>query len=144
MPEYTANAIQTIPIGENVIFTDTAIPCTKGFVIHREGSGVFTLRGFVNNCNGTKAVYKVSFGANAALPTGEDVAPVQLTFTLNGEPISYTTMIDSSAIAENYFNVARSILVEVPRGCCTTFAVRNTSTVAANVQDANLIIEKIA
>lgn len=144
MPEYTANAIQTVPVGENVVFTDTAVGCNRGYVIHRDGSGIFTLRGIINNCYGTKATYKLTFGANAALPTGADVAPVQLTFTLNGEPISYTTMIDSSAIAENYFNVARSVLIEVPRGCCASVAVRNTSTVAANVQDANLLIERVS
>lgn len=144
MPEYTANAIQTVAVGDNVIFTDTAVPCTKGFVLHRNGSGIFTLKGIVNNCFDSKAVYKVSFGANAALPTGADVAPVQLSITQSGEVIPYSTVIDSSAIAENYFNVYRSVLIEVSRGCCTTIAVRNTSTVPANVQDANLIIEKVS
>ena len=67
--EFTSNAVQEVGIGQNVIFAETAIPCRKGYVIHREGSGVITLRGIVNCPNAKYAMYEVSFGANIAIPT---------------------------------------------------------------------------
>jgi hypothetical protein len=42
--EVTANALQTVNAGQNVLFTETAV---KGncSIVHREGSGLVTLRG---------------------------------------------------------------------------------------------------
>ena len=34
--------------------------------------------------------------------------------------------------------------IDVPRGCCSTVSVRNTSTQAIDVQNANLIVERVA
>ena len=49
MAEFTSNAVQTIAVGQNVLFTESPIPCNRGYVLHREGSGILTLRGIVNN-----------------------------------------------------------------------------------------------
>ena len=40
MPEFTANAVQTVAVGQNVLFTDTPVPCKSGYVVHREGAGL--------------------------------------------------------------------------------------------------------
>ena len=66
--ELTANAIQTVPANSNVIFTDTVV-CGNCSIMHREGSGLVTLRGLTNQC---RARFRVSFGGNIALPTGGD------------------------------------------------------------------------
>ena len=58
MPEYTAIAAQTVAANQNVIFTEAPIPCTKGLVTHRAGSGLFNLRG---NCSQCRVRYKVDF-----------------------------------------------------------------------------------
>lgn len=42
MPEYTAIAAQTVAANQNVLFTEAPIPCTKGLVTHRAGSGLLT------------------------------------------------------------------------------------------------------
>ena len=34
--------------------------------------------------------------------------------------------------------------IEVPRGCCVTVAIKNTSTETIEVENANLIIERVA
>ena len=47
--EITANALQTVQANQNVIFTETAV-CGSGSIIHREGSGLVTLRGMTNQC----------------------------------------------------------------------------------------------
>lgn len=144
MAEYTSNAVQTVGVGQNVLFTDAPIPCTKGYVIHREGSGLLTLRGIVNNCNGCFARYKVSFGANIAIPTGGTVESISLALAIDGEPIPTSSMISTPSAVEEYDNVYASIFITVPRGCCYTIAVENTSPQAISVQNANLIVERTA
>jgi len=34
--------------------------------------------------------------------------------------------------------------IEVPRGCCVTVAVKNTSTQAVSIANSNLIVERVA
>ena len=99
MAEYTANAVQNVQIGQNVLFTDVPIPGCRQGIIHREGSGIITLRGQVNNCSGF-ARYKVSFGANVAIPTGGAAStPLSLTLAIDGEPIPTSSMIVTPAAA---------------------------------------------
>lgn len=144
MAEYTSNALQTVNAGQNVLFTESPIPCTRGYVIHREGSGILTLRGIVNNCNGCFARYKVSFGANIAIPGGGTVEPISLALAIDGEPIPTSSMIVTPAAVEEFWNVYASVFITVPRGCCYTVAVENTSTQAIDVQNANIIVERTA
>lgn len=144
MAEYTSNALQTVGLGQNILFTESPIPCTRGYVIHREGSGILTLRGIVNNCNGCFARYKVSFGANIAIPEGGTVAPISIALAIDGEPIPTSSMIVTPAAVKGFWNVYASVFVTVPKGCCYTVAVENTSTQAIDVQNANIIVERTA
>ena len=57
MPEFTNASLQTVAVGQNVLFTETPVGCNRGYVVHREGSGNVTLRGITNQC---RARYKVS------------------------------------------------------------------------------------
>jgi len=50
-----------------------------------------------------------------------------------------TRMIVTPAAVENFFNVSAQAYIDVPRGCCATVAVENTSTQSIQVQNANLI-----
>lgn len=143
MAELTSNAPQTVGIGQNVLFTETAVPCNKGYVVHREGAGIVTLRGIVNN-GGCFARYKVSFGCNMAIPTGGTVEAISAAIAIDGEPIPTSSMIVTPAAVEDLWNVYASIFITVPKGCCYTVAVENTSTQAITVQNANLIIERVA
>jgi hypothetical protein len=53
-------------------------------------------------------------------------------------------MIQTPAAVEEFANVASAVYLDVPAGCCLTISVRNTSTQAIDVQNANLIIERVA
>ena len=53
-------------------------------------------------------------------------------------------MIVTPAAVANYFNVHSTIFVDVPRGCCSTISVKNITTSAITVQNANLIVERVA
>ena len=138
--EIIANAVQTVPANQNVYFTDTIV--SGNYVIsHRDNSGLVTLRGVTNQC---RARFKVSFGGNIAVPTGETVGPISLAIAINGEPVLSSTMMVTPAAVEEYQNVFGAIYVDVTTGCCMNISVQNISTIPIEVQNANLIVERRA
>jgi hypothetical protein len=138
--EITANALQTVLANQNVIFTDTAV-CGSNSIIHREGSGLTTLKGLTNQC---RARFRIFFSGNIAVTTGGTVGPISLAIAIDGEAVNSTTMIVTPAAVENFFNVASAIYLDVPCSCCTQVSVKNTSETSIDVQNANLIIERVA
>ena len=138
--EIIANALQTVPANQNVYFTDEVTGGTC-IITHRDDSGLVTLRGITNQC---RARYKVSFGGNIAIPTGGTVEAISLALTLDGEPIGATTMIVTPAAVAEFWNVFSTVFIDVSRGCCVTVSVKNISTQAVEVQNANLIVERVA
>ena len=140
MAEFTNSNIVTVAAGQNLPLTETTV---KGgnCITHREGAGIVTLRGLTNQC---RARYKVSFGANIAIPDGGTVAPISVALAIAGEPLNSATAIVTPAAAGNYFNVFTAAFIDVPRGCCITIAVENTSTQAINIANSNLIAERVA
>ena len=138
--ELTANAIQTLAEGLNIYFTDTVVPGNCS-IIHRDGSGLVTLRGLTDQC---RARFRVSFGGNIAIPATGTVGPISLAISINGEPVVSTTMISTPAAVDEYHNVFSAIFVDVPKNCCSQISVKNVSDQAIDVQNANLIIERVA
>ena len=138
--EIIAVATQTVAENQNVLFTDS-ITCGNCSITHRDGSGLVTLRGNTNQC---RARYKVSFGGNIAIPTGGTVEAISLALAIDGEALGSSTMIVTPAAVEEYFNVFGAMFVDVPKGCCLTASIQNVSTQPILVQNANLIIERVA
>ena len=138
--EIIANAVQTVQANQNVYFTDTVVSGNYS-IDHRDNSGLVTLRGVTNQC---RARFKVSFGGNVAIPTGETVGPVSLAIAINGEPVLSSTMIVTPAAVEEYQNVYGSIYIDVTTGCCMNISVQNVSTIPIEIQNANLIVERRA
>lgn len=138
--EITAIALQTVEANQNVLFTDTAV-CGSNSILHRDGSGLVTLRGITNQC---RARFRVFFSGNIAIPTGGTVGPISVAIAINGEAVGSTTMIQTPAAVEQFANVASAVYLDVPAGCCLQITVQNTSTEAIEVQNANLIIERVA
>jgi hypothetical protein len=138
--EITANALQTVSVNQNVLFTDVVVNGNPS-IIHRDGSGLVTLRGITNQC---RARFKVSFGGNIAVPTGGTAGQISLAIAINGEPIMSTQMIETPTAVESFSNVFSAVFVDVPSGCCSQISVQNTSDISVNVQNANLIIERVA
>ena len=138
--ELIANTLQTVAAGANIQFTDEVVGGCNS-ILHRAGSGLVTLRGITNQC---RARFKVFFSGNIAIPTGGVVGPISLAIAINGEAVASTTMIQTPAAVEEFANVASAVYLDVPTGCCLTISVTNTSTAAVDVQNANLIIERVA
>ena len=82
--EFLYNEVQAVSLNAPVLL-NASIPCTRGNVIHENGTGNFILRGSANNCN-SFARYQVTFNANIAIPEGGDVTPIAVALTVNGEP----------------------------------------------------------
>jgi hypothetical protein len=53
-------------------------------------------------------------------------------------------MTVTPAAVEEFFNVFGAIYLDIPRGCCSQISVKNIGTQAIEVQNANLIIERVA
>lgn len=138
--ELTANALQTVEANQNILFTDTAIAGSCS-IIHRSGSGLVTLRGITNQC---RARFRVTFGGNVSLPAGGTLGPVSLAIAVNGEPVATTTMISTPAALEEFNNVFSSIFLDVPAGCCSQVSIKNITNQSIDVQNANLIVERVA
>ena len=140
MAEFTNTNIVTVAAGQNVPLTETAVtgkPC----IIHREGAGIVTLRGLTQQC---KARFKVSFGANIAIPTGGTVEAITAALVINGEALNSATATVTPAAVENYFNIYVSAIVEVPKGCCVTVAMENTSAQAVSFANSNMTVDRIS
>ena len=147
MSEYVYNDVQTVQPNQNVILRDS-IPCNKGYVLHRNESGIVTLRGITCGCF---ARYHVRFNGNIALPEGGTVTPISLALAIDGEPILTSRAIVTPAAVDEYFNVTSAAIITVPKGCCFTVAVENTSEAdgatpaqPVNVQNSNLTVSRIA
>lgn len=152
MAEYTYNPVQVVNPNQPVILLDS-IPCNKGYVLHRNESGILTLRGIVNSPYNCFARYQVTFNGNIAVPEGGTPGPIAIALTLGGEPILTSRAIVTPAAADEYFNVTSTAIITVPRGCCFNISVENVSESAdpattpapqINVQNANLVVSRIA
>ncbi len=151
MAEFAYNPVQLVEPNQNVLL-DTVIPCNKGYVFHRENSGIVILRGIVNCPQACFARYQVTFNGNIALPTGATVGPIAVALAIDGEPIQTSRAIITPAAVDEYGNVTSTAIITVPRGCCFTVTVENVSAPAApggvapeiNVQNANLVVSRIA
>ena len=151
MAEYVYNPVQLVEPNQNVLMQDS-IPCNKGLVIHRNGSGILTLRGIVNNPCARFARYQVTFNGNIALPEGGTVGPIAVALAIGGEPIQTSKAIATPAAVDNYFNVTSTAIIDVPAGCCYTVTVENVSQPAIaggtapeiNVQNVNVVVARLA
>ena len=152
MAEFTYNPVQTVNPNQ-VVILNTNIRCPKGYVLHREESGIVTLRGIVNNPYSCFARYQVTFNGNIAVPEGGAPGPIAVALAIDGESVLTSRAIVTPAAADEYFNVTSTAIITVPKGCCFNVSVENVSesedpaTTPApviNVQNANLTVSRIA
>lgn len=128
---------QTVAINGNVLFTTdrvrTKACACGGWLQHDLGSGDFTLV--------RPGIYKVDFNANI---TAGAVADLTLVIESNGTVVGGTEMDYVVAVADDFQNVSASTLIVVQPFSSRTVSVTNLSTVEATVDDANIIITRIA
>ena len=150
MAEYLHNEVQSVALNNPLLF-DNSIPCGKSYIFHENETGIFILRGCTNNCF---ARYSVTYNGNISIPTGGAVTPIAIAISVNGEPRPTSTAIFTPAAVDEYGNVTSTAIITVPRGCCFSVSVRYIDATAAdpavtptpsiNVQNSNLVINRIA
>lgn len=140
--EYSAVAVQTVAVDDNILFDNGNRACRKGYIQHRDDSGIFFLKGATNGC---RAVYRVTFNGNIAIATGGTVEPISVALTINGEALGNTLATVTPAAIGDFFNVSVTTFIEIPCGCCVTVSVENVSdTTAIDVTNANIIFDRVA
>lgn len=140
LAQYTNVFVQQIAANVNAVFSETPV-AGSNCIVHREGSGIITLRGITNQC---RARYLVTFNGNIAIPTGGTVGPISIAIALEGEALGSATATVTPAAVGDEFNVAMSTYADVLKGCCVTIAVKNISTQTIELQNANLIVTRVS
>lgn len=154
MAEYlTRDAVEVVALNAPIPFIDS-IPCNRGYVYHQSGTGIFVLRGIVNNSCGCFARYNVEFTGNLAIPEGGAVTPIATAIVVSGEERIGSRSIFTPAAVDEYGNVISRATVDVPRGCCFTVSVEYVNgtvddpatvpTPLINVIDGSLSITRVA
>ena len=140
--EYSAIPVQSIAVEENLIFANGSRDCRKGYIQHRDTSGIFFLKGATNGC---RAVYRVTFNGNIAIATGGTVEPISVALTINGEALGNATATVTPAAIGDFFNVSVTTFIEIPCGCCGTVSVENVSdTTDIDLTNGNIIFDRVA
>lgn len=134
-----ATAIQTVANGQNVLFptdrvrTKSCQCACKGWLAHDLGSGLFTLT--------KQGIYEVTYTADI---TSATVGVASLELEQNGEIVGGTQSLYNVATASTYGNVSGATLIQVPCGASYTITLGNNSGLDLSVQNANIIIKKLA
>lgn len=152
MAEFIYNDEQLIQPGAAALL-ETTIGCNRGYVLHRPGSGILTLRGMVNNPCSRFARYRVAFDGNIAIPEGGTAGEIQLAIAIDGEIVPTSIAAATPTVAEAYWNVSGFAIIDVPAGCCYTVSVENASVSATpattpasalNLRNLNVEVTRLA
>lgn len=137
--EYLANGLQSVSLNTPIDFV-ASMPCTRGNVIHENGTGIFILKGNTNQCFAT---YKVTYNGNIAITEGGTVTPIAVSIVVNGEPRISSRAISTPAAAEEFNNVTSTAIIKVPRNCCFTLAIEYVSGITDGTTVPTPVIDQI-
>ena len=154
MAEYlTRDAVETVALNAPIPFIDS-IPCNRGYVYHQSGTGIFVLRGIVNNPCACFARYEVTFTGNLAIPEEGEITPIATAIVVSGEERIGSRSIFTPTETDEYGNVTSRAVVDVPKGCCFTVSFEYVNgtvddptvipTPLINVIDGSLSITRTA
>lgn len=139
LAQYTNVFVQQIAANANAVFSETPV-AGSNCIVHREGSGIITLRGITSQC---RARYLVTFNGNIAIPTGGTVGPISIAIALDGEPLGSATATVTPAAVGDEFHVSMSTYADVLKGCCVTVSVKNVNAQTIELQNASMIVTRV-
>lgn len=154
MADYlTRDTVENVVLNAPIQFLDSN-RCNKGYVFHQNGTGIFTLRGVVNNPTSCFARYAIEFTGNVAIPTDGAITPIATAIVVSGEERAGSRSIFTPAAVNEYGSVTSRAVVDVPKGCCFNISVEYVNgtvdtpavvpTPAINVIDGSLSISRTA
>lgn len=119
MAEYVGiGGTQTVG-NRQAVATITSIPCRKGYIVHNNGTGVYTLRGITDGCF---ARYEILAKANISVPKTGTVGPIAVGISVNGEVWRGSRFIVTPAAVGDNWGAVSPATIDVPRGCCVNVA----------------------
>ena len=144
--EYSRIDLQTVDVDDNILFDNGNRACNKGFISHRDDSGIFFLKGSNNGC---RAIYRVTFNGNIAVSAAVDggiLGSISVAITINGEALGNATATVTPTVIGAFFNVSVTTFIDIPCGCCVTVGVENVSEndSSNDVTNANIIFDRVA
>lgn len=151
MAEYSNSNLQQVTSQSPVLFTDAPVPCNRGYVRHRDGTGNFLLSGGSSgstyyNCpcmqRHNSVNFLVSFGANIAIPTTGTAGEIALGLAIDGTVVPSSIVRVTPTATEAFFDVNRTINIPIWRGCCQSVSLVNISDQTINVQEANILFNR--
>ena len=148
--EYGVIIPQTIAPNGSMLFTESPVPCNRGYIFHRDGSGLFRLASpSVTGCNYRigcgrmpSADYTVGFHARVQIPEGGTIDTITFAVFVDGEedPASLTSI--TPAAVEEPGTIGTDIVVEVPWICrCSSVSVRNISPETVEVLNGVIVFD---
>lgn len=135
MIELINTAVQTVPVGQSVVYNAAPVRSSCGRERHRTGSAFVTLL--------PPGRYLVTFSGNIAVPTGETVGEISLGITQDGEVLGGSAMRVTPAAVEEYFNVSTQHYVDTYCNCCVNVGVQNTSDIPVLVDNPNITVVRV-
>lgn len=135
MIELVNTAVQTVEVGQSIVYNAAAVRSKCGVERHRAGSAFVTLT--------QPGRYLVTFGGNIAVPTGETAGEISLGVTQDGEVLTGSLMRETPAAVEEFGNVSTQHYVDVYCGCCVNVGVLNTSDIPVLVDNPNLTAVRV-
>lgn len=143
MAEYVElSGPQSVAAGGNVVLLDS-VPCNKGLIIHRNDSGILTLRGRASGCQ-QFVRFLVEYHGNIAVAEGGTPGEISLAMAISGEIVPATLARVTPAAVGDYFSVSSARYVTVPAGCCYNIAIENSSDQTILVDNLNVIVTRVA
>lgn len=146
--EVTATNRQIIPAGQSAVFTAVVVPCRRGLVQFRLGTGNLELSGRGCNvvtgcpcCRPNTVNYKATFSGNIAVPEGGTAETISVGITVNGEVLQDSIMQSTPAAVEQFNAVSKTLTIPILKGCCQSVTVENNSTQDIALQNAILDID---
>lgn len=76
--------------------------------------------------------------------TDGTLGEVSVALSLNGEALPSSIRRVTPAAIGDYFAVSATEIIDVPKCCCLSVSIENTSATAIDTQNVSLIIERIA
>lgn len=138
------NAFVATPIlveaGDRVPFTGhraqtrSSCRCNGGWLTHEDGSTVFLIS--------RPGVYMIGVGAQITSDVAATVATIAL--TINGEELAGTEMASTLTTAGDIAQLATTALLTVPCGASVTVGLANTGDADITVNEASLVLTRIA
>lgn len=141
MTEYSYPLAQTVAASSNLIFLNGDRCCKKNLITHNDNSGVFRIKAAGNCC---KTIFRVKFNGNIAIATDGTVGEIGVAFAQNSETLNNAVAIVTPAAVGELWNVSLETFIELPCGCCDTLSIKNVSGTAITVENANIIIDRVA